>query len=162
MIDTARFARGELDLLAEEAGALARERSDATERERRLPEQLVRSLRASGLMRAGAPQALGAVQAPAAVTLRCAETVARGDASAGWCVSIAATSSLLSAYLPPDGAAEIFGDAEAVAAGVWAPQGAARPEKDGFRVSGRWAYCSGISHSDYLFAGCVLQAGATP
>ncbi len=106
-----------------------------------------------------APPELAAPQAPPAVTLRCAETVACGDASAGWCVSIAATSSLLSAYLPEDGAAEIFGDPEAIAAGVWAPRGRARPVDGGFSVSGRWAYCSGIMHSDYLFGGAVVDTG---
>jgi alkylation response protein AidB-like acyl-CoA dehydrogenase len=161
MDDTTLPASGDLGRLAEHARALAREQAVLTEHERRLPDELVGSLRASGLLRAGAPRALGAAQAPPAVTLRCAETVARGDASAGWCVSIAATSSLLSAYLPEDGAAEIFGDADTVAAGVWAPQGSAHPVEGGFRVSGRWAYCSGITHSDYLFAGCVVQTGAT-
>lgn len=157
---TPPLAHGELDRAAQAAAALARERAPTTEQERRLPEELLIGLRSSGLLRAGAPAALGAVQAPAAVALRCAETVAGGDASAGWCVSIAVTSSLLSAYLPADGAAEIFGDADAVAAGVWAPSGSARPVDGGVRVSGRWAYCSGIGHSDYLFAGCVLDTGA--
>jgi alkylation response protein AidB-like acyl-CoA dehydrogenase len=160
MSDAPVAAPGELDRSAEEAGALARERAASIEQERRLPEDLLRRLRASGLLRAGAPTSLGAVQAPPAVILRCAETVARGDASAGWCVSIAATSSLLSAYLPPDGALEIFGDRNAVAAGVWAPRGTARPTDGGLRVSGRWSFCSGIDHSDYLFAGCVLETGA--
>ena len=160
MSDTPQLTYGELDREAEDVSALARERADETERERRLPDELVSSLRASGLFRAGAPTSLGAVQAPPAVTLRCAETVARGDASAGWCVSIAATSSLLAAYLPSDGAQEIFGAADAVAAGVWAPRGLARPIDGGLRVSGRWAFCSGIKHSDYLFAGCVLETGA--
>ena len=27
----------------------------------------------------------------------------------------------------------------------------------GYRVSGRWAFCSGITHADVLFAGCVLE-----
>jgi alkylation response protein AidB-like acyl-CoA dehydrogenase len=156
------LAYGDLDRAAEDASALARERAVTTEQTRRLPDELVRSLQSAGLLRAGAPAVLGAAQAPAAVTLRCAETVARGDASAGWCVSIAATSSLLSAYLPNDGAAEIFGDPDAVAAGVWAPRGTARAVDGGMRVSGRWAYCSGITHSDYLFAGCVLDTGAPP
>jgi alkylation response protein AidB-like acyl-CoA dehydrogenase len=100
------------------------------------------------------------------VTLRCAEAVARGDASAGWCVSIAATSSLLAGWLAPEGLAEVFGSREGVAAGVWAPRGAARRVDGGFRASGRWPFCSGIVHSDYLFGGCVVQeegdAGGTP
>jgi indole-3-acetate monooxygenase len=146
----------ELDALIDRAAALASEVAAATERERALPQTLLEELRATGLMRAGAPAALGALEASPATTLRGAEAIARGDASAGWCVSIAATSSLLAAYLPAAGAAEIFADPHTVAAGVWAPRGRAEIVDGGMRVSGRWSFCSGISHSQWLFAGCVL------
>jgi indole-3-acetate monooxygenase len=152
----------QLDALIDRASALARELAATTERERALPETLLEELRATGLMRAGVPAALGALEASPATTLRGAETIARGDASAGWCVSIAATSSLLSAYLPTAAAAEIFADPHTVAAGVWAPRGRAAIVDGGIKVSGRWSFCSGISHSQWLFAGCVLderQAG---
>jgi alkylation response protein AidB-like acyl-CoA dehydrogenase len=109
-------------------------------------------------MRAGAPVSVGAPQASPSLILSCAEEVARGDASAGWCVSIAATSSLLAGWLPADAASEIFGDPRSIAAGVWAPRGRAREVEGGYRVSDRWSFCSGIEHSDYLFGGCVVQA----
>jgi alkylation response protein AidB-like acyl-CoA dehydrogenase len=147
----------QLAAAAEELSALARELATTTEAGKCLPEQLVRGLRASGLFRAGAPAALGAPEAPPAVTLGCAEAVARGDASAGWCVSIAATSSLLAGWLPPRGLDEVFGDPDRVAAGVWAPRASARRVEGGYRVSGRWAFCSGIMHSDYLFGGCMVE-----
>jgi len=51
----------------------------------------------------------------------------------------------------------VFGDREKVAAGVWAPRGSARRVEGGYRVSGRWAFCSGILHSDYLFGGCIVK-----
>ena len=141
-----------------EIAALARELAPATEQARQLAPALVERLRDSGLMRCGAPESLGAAQAPPGVSLECAETIARGDASAGWCVSIALTSSLLAGYLPSDGAAEILGGSRAVAAGVWAPRGTARPVDGGVRVSGRWAFCSGITHADFLFGGCTLTS----
>jgi alkylation response protein AidB-like acyl-CoA dehydrogenase len=145
---------------AEELSALAREVAPLIERERRLPEELVGGLRASGLFRAGAPAAVGGAEAPPAVMLRCAEEVARGDGSTGWCLSIAATSSLLGGWLSGEGLAEVFGNPEHVAAGVWAPRGAARRVDGGYRVSGRWAFCSGIMHSDYLFGGCMIEDGS--
>ncbi len=148
-----------LERAAEKLSELARELAPVIETNRRLPDELVDGLRASGLFRAGAPATVGASEAPPAVTLRCAETVARGDASAGWCVSIAATSSLLGAWLPADGLAETFGDPGKVAAGIFTPRGRARPVDGGYRVSGRWAFCSGIMHSDYLFAGCMVEVG---
>ncbi|HEV7585259.1 MAG TPA: acyl-CoA dehydrogenase family protein [Solirubrobacteraceae bacterium] len=141
------------------AAALARDGAREAESARALTPALLDELRATGLMRAGAAASLGALEAPPATTLSAAESIACGDASAGWCVSIAATSSLLSAYLPERGAQEIFSDPTSIAAGVWAPSGRAVPADGGVRVSGRWAFCSGISHSRWLFAGCVLDDG---
>jgi alkylation response protein AidB-like acyl-CoA dehydrogenase len=142
------------------AAELARELAERIEQERALPGEMLEALRSTGLMRAGAPAQLGASEAPPATILAGAERIARGDASTGWCVSIAATSSLLAAYLPEAGATEVFGDPAAIAAGVWAPSGRACQVEDGLRVSGRWSFCSGISHSQWLFAGCVLDQPA--
>jgi len=142
---------------AREIAALARGMADQIDAGRRLPAELVGALRDSGLLRAGAPVEVDALELPAGTALRCAEEVARGDASAGWCVSIAITASLLVAYLPPVSRDELFGDGRGVAAGVWAPQGKARRVPGGVVVSGRWAFCSGITHADVLFAGCVLE-----
>ena len=141
---------------ARDISALARERAPETERERRLPEPLVARLRASGLMLAGAPEEVGGLELTPAEALRSAEEVARGDASAGWCVSIAATSSLLAAYLPDGTRADLFDTPERIAAGVWAPRGKGRPVEGGVVVSGRWAYCSGITHAELFFAGCIV------
>jgi alkylation response protein AidB-like acyl-CoA dehydrogenase len=107
-------------------------------------------------MRAGAPEELGALELAPGPSLKAAEEIARGDASAGWCVSIAITSSLLAAYLPDEDRDQLFGDGRGVAAGVWAPRGKARPVDGGVVVSGRWAFCSGITHADLLFAGCMV------
>jgi alkylation response protein AidB-like acyl-CoA dehydrogenase len=146
-----------LELLAGEISALARELAPETERERGLAGELLSSLRASGLMMAGAPHEVGGLELPPAVALGCAEKIARGDASAGWCVSIAATSSLLAAYLPPEGRAQLFGDPQGIPAGVWAPRGKAKPADGGVIVSGQWPYCSGITHAAAFFAGCRVD-----
>jgi alkylation response protein AidB-like acyl-CoA dehydrogenase len=144
-------------LRARQIADLARGLADQIDTGRRLPAELVGALRDSGLLRAGAPVEVDALELPAGTALRCAEEVARGDASAGWCVSIAITSSLLVAYLPPASRDELFGEGRGVAAGVWAPQGKGRRVAGGVVVSGRWAFCSGITHADVLFAGCVLE-----
>ncbi|MDT5172621.1 MAG: indole-3-acetate monooxygenase [Mycobacterium sp.] len=156
--DTAGFS----DLLAEaeKISELARDNAVDNERERRLVPELIDRLRDSGLMRCGALRTLGAAEAPPGIALECAETIARGDAATGWCVSIAITSSLLAGYLPAAGATETLGDPRSIAAGVWAPRGTARPVDGGVRVSGRWAFCSGITHSEHFFGGCVLVTGA--
>ncbi len=88
--------------------------------------------------------------------------VARGDASAGWCLSIAATSGLVAAYLPEESRTALFDDPARIAAGVWAPRGKARAVDGGIEVSGRWPYCSGITHSEVFFAGAIVGDAKVP
>jgi alkylation response protein AidB-like acyl-CoA dehydrogenase len=152
----------DIDTVARQIAVTAREMSCEIDDDRRLPEELVTLLGESGLLRAGAPAEVRALELPPGVALRCAEAVARGNASAGWCVSIAITSSLLVAYLPASSRDALFGDGRGVAAGVWAPRGTARTVDGGVVVSGRWSFCSGITHADMMFAGCLVDDQRIP
>ena len=147
----------EIDTVAGQIAVTAREMSTQIDDDRRLPEELVVLLGDSGLLRAGAPAEVRGLELPPGIALRSAEAVARGNASAGWCVSIAITSSLLVAYLPASSRDALFGDGRGVAAGVWAPRGKARTVDGGVVVSGRWSFCSGITHADMMFAGCLVD-----
>jgi alkylation response protein AidB-like acyl-CoA dehydrogenase len=158
----AQNSEDEIERTASDVSRLARDLAPETDSGRRLPDRLVAALRDSGLLRAGAPREVDGSELAPGRALRCAEQVARGDASAGWCVSIAITSSLLAAYLPPGAREDLFGGGRGIAAGVWAPRGRARPVEGGVVVSGRWAFCSGITHADMLFAGCLIDDGPGP
>src|SRR5258705_11170397 len=152
----------EIDTVAQQIAVMAREMSSEIDDDRRLPGELVAILGESGLLRAGAPAEVHGLELPPGVALRCAEAVARGNASAGWCVSIAITSSLLVAYLPASSRNALFGEGRGVAAGVWAPRGTARTVDGGVVVSGRWSFCSGITHADMMFAGCLVDDQRVP
>src|SRR4051812_47214781 len=132
--------------MLESAVTVARAHAAETEAARRLPHAVVDALVDADLLQMAVPAAYGGPEAPPGESLACAEAVARGDASAGWCVGIHITSSLLAAYLPPEGVAEVLGHRRAIAAGVWAPRGQAQPVNGGLRVAGRWSFCSGIDH----------------
>lgn len=155
-------AEGDIEVLAEKIAISAREMSVEIDRDRRLPDELVARLREAGLLRATMPREVQALELAPGRALRCAEAVARGDASAGWCVSIAITSALLVAYLPASSREEMFGGGRGVAAGVWAPRGTAKSVDGGVVVSGRWPFCSGITHADVMFAGCFVDEGRVP
>ncbi|OBK13364.1 acyl-CoA dehydrogenase family protein [Mycobacterium asiaticum] len=150
------------DVLAQDIALSAHELSAQIERERRLPPELVDRLNEAGLLRATMPREVDAPELEPSAALRCAETIARGDAATGWCVSIAITSALLVAYLSSDTRDEMFGGGTGVAAGVWAPRGRGRSVDGGVMVSGRWPFCSGITHADMLFAGCFVDDGPVP
>ncbi|MDT5137973.1 MAG: indole-3-acetate monooxygenase [Mycobacterium sp.] len=152
----------DLTATAEKIALSAREMWTEIDRDRRLPDELVAMLREAGFLRATMPSEVEALELAPGPALRCAEAVARGDASAGWCVSIAITSALLVAYLPAATRDEMFGGGRVVAAGVWAPRGTARSVDGGVVVSGRWPFCSGITHADMMFAGCFIDEKRVP
>ncbi|KQH76921.1 hydroxylase [Mycobacterium gordonae] len=150
------------EVLAEKIALSARESASEIDRERRLPPELVARLNEAGMLRATMPREVDALELSPPTALRCAEAIARGDAATGWCVSIAITSALLVAYLPDAPRDEMFGGGKGVAAGVWAPRGRAKTVDGGVIVSGRWPFCSGITHADMLFAGCFVDESRVP
>ena len=62
---------------ARDISGLARELAAETERARRLPDELVDRLRASGLLLAGAPSEAGGLELAPCEALRSAEEIAR-------------------------------------------------------------------------------------
>lgn len=135
----------------------AAEHAAQGERERRLAPSLVDAVSHAGLFRLCVPAAVGGLEAPAATLVEAVEALSQGDGAAGWCVAISATSGLVGGYLPADSAREIFGRADAICGGVFAPRGRATAEGDGFRVSGRWPFASGCEHCTWLMGGSIVE-----
>jgi alkylation response protein AidB-like acyl-CoA dehydrogenase len=75
---------------------------------------------------------------------------------------IASTSCLVGAYLAPDVAGGIYDEGRAVCAGIFAPRGRAVPHEDGYLVTGRWSFVSGVRHSDWVLGGCVVHEADGP
>src|SRR5207244_5707152 len=75
---------------------------------------------------------------------------------------IGATSGVAAAYLPADAAREIYGPADVVTGGVFAPHGRAVVTDGGYRVTGRWPFASGCEHCAWLMGGSVVVENGTP
>jgi alkylation response protein AidB-like acyl-CoA dehydrogenase len=137
-------------------------RRDDIERDRRLPRDLVATLRETGLFTLEIPRALGGSQAAPVEILRAIETVSRADGSTGWCAAVAIANNGVVGFMHGAGAREVFADPTAPTAGVFAPSGTAVRGAGGFRVSGRWHFASGITHCDWVWAGCVVTENGRP
>ena len=126
-----------------------------------LPQDTVDALDDSGLMSYKVPEALGGAEADPLVQLDVVEAVTRIDPAAGWCLMIGAASiANMGAFLPDEAIAEIFlGGRIPRAAGVAAPSGRAKPVEGGYLVTGRWAFGSGVGHSDWISAGAWVVDG---
>ncbi|MGH7897361.1 MAG: acyl-CoA dehydrogenase family protein [Candidatus Binatia bacterium] len=162
MTSTDREASG----LAEAARALVprvRALADETERQRRLPAELVAAFARAGIFRMAVPRRFGGGEVAASILIAALEELSRADGSAGWCAMIGATSGVIAAYLPDETANEIYArDPEVVTGGVFAPHGRALVVDEGYRISGRWPFASGCQHCEWLMAGVVVVEDGKP
>ncbi len=144
----------EFDAAVIAARDAARAHGAETERAGQLPDTLVDLFRRAGFFRLCVPRRLGGAEAPPRTLLETIEQLATGDASAGWCVMIGATTGILSGWLPADGADEVFGDAGSIAVGVVAPRGHAERVGEGpdteLLISGQWPFVSGCRGASWI------------
>ncbi|MBI1187941.1 MAG: hydrolase [Alphaproteobacteria bacterium] len=141
--------------------AILRHRDEMTAA-RRMPDALASALAPDGFFRMAAPKAYGGLETPPLEMFETIEALAETDASAAWCVMIAATTSVLGAYLPESEARSVFADPLSIATGVYAPMGKAELDGDSYVVSGRWKWNSGGQVSHWLCGGCVLFENGAP
>src|SRR5579862_8773091 len=157
-----------IEVAAQHIAPLVRACRDEGERERRLPARVLAAMHEARLFRMYIPQALGGVEIDPVTSMIVVEEIARADAAAAWNLMLGATYGLWAAFLPEDAAREVYGAADAVVAGALRPSGRARPVDGGFVVDGRWSFASGIRHSAWWNAGCLIapdggaSEGATP
>ncbi len=91
--------------------------------------------------------------------MRIIEELARADGSAGWNVMIGAGNGRYGASMDPTVAAEVYADPRAVWAAAFPIGGRLVATRGGYRLSGRWPYCSGCHQSSWFFAGCLVADG---
>lgn len=139
-----------------------RTRRQEIEQARRMPRDLVDELRQTGMFSLSVPRAIGGKEASPLDIMRAIETVATADGSTGWCAMIAIGNNVAAGYMSESGAREIFVDPNLPSAGIAAPAGTAIREDGGIRVSGRWPFASGITHSDWVWAGCLVTEDGRP
>jgi indole-3-acetate monooxygenase len=147
---------------ARDLAPLAAEVAAEGEAERRLPDRLHEQLVDAGLYRMCVAESLGGPESPPADLIDAVTALAAGDAAAGWCVAVCATSGILGGFLPQDTAAEVYGDPRAVVGGVFAPMGRAVAGEDTYTVDGRWRFASNFPHFDWAMGGCIVLDGDQP
>ena len=135
--------------------------SDEGEAAGTLPQSTVDAIYDSGWFSFKTPQVLGGAEADAMILMDVIEAASRIEAAAGWGLLIGAGRlSGMAAFLPNEAIDEIFvGGTAPKTAGVAAPTGKATLVEGGYRVSGRWAFASGIRHSQWVGFGAMVADG---
>lgn len=139
-----------------------REQSAAIEAGRRLTPEVHAAMIDAGFYRITMPERFSDIAGGTlAEAMRILETLARGDASTAWNVWAALGAPAMSAFIPEEGAQEMFGGRDACVVSSIAGMGRAVAVDGGYRVSGRWPFLSGIYQATYAGGTCFVFDGDT-
>ena len=158
--------REELWARAEALLPALRERAAAAEALRRLPDETLRDFHDTGLLRIHQPRRLGGAELEFADVIEFSALLARACASSAWnWVNFSAHHMMLGMFRPR-AQEEIWGASRdaLIASSFVFPAGRARKVKDGYVVSGRWPFSSGVDPSEWnMLAGLArLDDNAPP
>ncbi len=152
-------------LRLEQAIALARAmvpelaaRAAHAEELRRCPDESVRALQGSGLMRALQPRRVGGSELEWVALIDVSSELARGCASTAWNWANWAVHHWMLALWPRQCQDEVWGPDPAVliASALMFPPGKAVRVAGGYRLSGRWPFSSGVDSSAWNMLGAIV------
>ena len=148
-----------LSQAAENVAEVASQLIADMEGERRLSSDVIKAMVDAGFMRHFVPIGFGGQAGTFGELLAAVAVIGEKCAASAWCASLFASSARFIAFFPLAAQQEIWADGPdaAVVCSV-IPFGEAVAEKDGWRVSGRWPYMSGIEFADWVIV-CVKIFG---
>ncbi len=139
-----------LPLLVEEA--------PAGERERKVTDRAMRAIEDTGVFGMMVPRAHGGLELDLDAFVELGLAVAKADISTAWITTFLVEHNWILCQYPESFQRELFADQSYVLApGAIAPTGKATPVEGGYRVSGRWAWGTGVMHSTWVMVGALEQ-----
>jgi alkylation response protein AidB-like acyl-CoA dehydrogenase len=132
------------------------------ETERRLSQPVVDAMIDADLFRLWTPRTFGGQEVSPQAMVTIVEAASSIDASFGWCLTNAAASAQMAAYLPESVARTWVSTPDCQMTGSTAALGTARRVDGGFIVSGRWPFASGILTARYANCLCKIDGEGDP
>ena len=146
LLERARDLRSMIDA----AGAAAAETGSTA-----VPQEFAQACFEAGLYGTLSPRAVGGAELSINECLDVFAEVSYADGSVGWSLMAGATGAcFFGAYCEDSFTDEMFaGGVVPVVAGQFAPNGTAVPNADGYRLTGKYSFGSGIVHADWVGGG---------
>jgi len=151
--------------LISRARALApklRERAERAERERNIPKESVDEYLASGLIHTLQPRRWGGYEHDHEVAFDTAIELGKSTCgSSAWCLNYLQDHACILAHFPEEAQHDVWSQNNAACiATSAAPTGKASVASGGYKLNGRWSWCSGLRHSQWiLIGGLVFREG---
>lgn len=130
--------------------------AERTEKERRLPVEVVETLRAAGFARHLVPARWGGAEGSFTALLGAVAEIGESCASTAWNSAVHAILGRMVSHLPEKGLREIWAQGpDDLFAGSIAPAGEVRAVLGGHRLSGQWPFASGVDHASWTLLGAM-------
>ncbi len=124
-----------------------------------LPESM-KAMVDAGLFRTTVPRSVGGYELDLRTFQEAVMRVSEFCPSSGWVLMVMGGHHHVMGSFPVAAQIEVFGDGrEGLVAGTLSPQGIAEVVDGGYKVNGRWQFCSGVDRSDWVMLGCTSAAG---
>ena len=138
------------------------EHAPSAEANRSLPNPVYEAMFDAGLFAMLAPTAYGGLELHPVEVMRVWEAVARIDSAAAWNLVMIQAIAGFAAWLPAEGAEELFGDGPTTVAGALFPPAPATRVEGGWRITGQVPFASGCHNAKWLFMPGVEMDGDEP
>lgn len=126
---------------------------------RHLPDAVARAFVAANVYRLLLPAEFGGEDVDPLTYYDLVEEVAFYDGSAGWNFSIGSSTPIIFSDLAPARLRAIFAGPDAGVAASTSPLGRASEVEGGYRITGRFAWASGIHQAHWVLATCAIFDG---
>ena len=148
----------ELLARAEALIPVLRERAPRAEQLRRLPDETIADLHSSGLFRMLQPARVGGSELPYRALFELTAVIGQGCGSTAWVLANLAAHHWLLGMWHPEAQEEIWGQSpdSLISSALIFPRGRARRVPNGYRLSGRWPFSSGVDPSTWNMFGAVV------
>lgn len=148
--------------LVAHARALApklRERAIKAERDRNIPRESIEDYLASGLIHTLQPKRWGGYESDHEVAFNIAIELGKSTCgSSAWCLNYLSDHACMLAHFPEEAQHDVWSrDRAACIATSAAPTGKVSQATGGYLLDGRWSWCSGLRHSQWIMIGGLVH-----
>jgi 3-hydroxy-9,10-secoandrosta-1,3,5(10)-triene-9,17-dione monooxygenase len=139
---------------------LLRDRAVAAEEARRLPDESVKELKETGVVRLLQPKRFGGLEADPKLFYESLLSVAGACGSTGWVTGVVGVHPWQIALFPDKVQHEVWDeDPDTWASSSYMPGGRMIPTEGGYVLNGRWSFSSGCDHCQWVILGVMLDRG---
>jgi 3-hydroxy-9,10-secoandrosta-1,3,5(10)-triene-9,17-dione monooxygenase len=134
-----------------------RERAGEVEQRGVISREVMNWLTEANVFRAMQPRQWGGLELDPATFFEGMVRIASACGSTGWVASVVGIHPWHIAMFDQRAQSDVWsGNPDAMASTSYAPTGQVRRVTDGFRLSGRWSYSSGVDHCDWVIVGAAV------